>query len=517
MWYTFKGCTSLQVVDFSEAIAIPQTNPNAFENTNQNFKIIVPDPLYSSWKSTSGWSTYSSQIYPLTYFSVKFTAEEANSTVGIASVGTAPSVNLETSTDGVTWTPYIVGNTITLANIGDWVAFRATSAKNTTMATDDSNYNHFVVTGTVSASGNTMMLLDQSFMENTTLTSNCFNSLFKGCAGLTSVPMLPSTTLATNCYKNMFYGCSSLTTAPELPATTLASGCYANMFDGATSLSTITLLYTGNFSSTYFDNWVNGVAASGTLWYNGDDTTVGTSAIPSGWTASKIPFYGLKFTAREANSTVSMAKSGSAPTVSLEYSTNDGLTWSPFVVGTTTVTLANIDDEMWVRATSTNGATAGGSSTNYNYFVMTGKIAASGNINSLLNKNTDSVTIAPQFAYVYLFKGCTSLVDAKNLTLTCTTIKENAYGHMFQDCSNLVAGPEIFATTLSNWSLEYMFTGCSVLNEVKIHYTGNFNSIQFGSWMGGVQTTAGTFYYNGSSTTHGTGAIPNNWTITPFS
>ena len=60
----------------------------------------------------------------------------------------------------------------------------------------------------------------------------------------------------------------------------------------------------------------------------------------------------LCFTADEANSTVAMkAKGSSAPSVSLEYST-DGNTWSPFVVGSTTVTLANIGDKMYMRATS---------------------------------------------------------------------------------------------------------------------------------------------------------------------
>ena len=59
----------------------------------------------------------------------------------------------------------------------------------------------------------------------------------------------------------------------------------------------------------------------------------------------------LCFTAEEANSVVGMWASGEAPAVSLEYST-DGNTWSPFVVGSTTVTLANIGDKMYMRATS---------------------------------------------------------------------------------------------------------------------------------------------------------------------
>lgn len=59
------------------------------------------------------------------------------------------------------------------------------------------------------------------------------------------------------------------------------------MFYRCSNLNTITLGYTGNFAgapATAFNGWVNGVAASGTFYYNGSDTTTGTSAIPSGWT-----------------------------------------------------------------------------------------------------------------------------------------------------------------------------------------------------------------------------------------
>ena len=92
----------------------------------------------------------------------------------------------------------------------------------------------------------------------------------------------------------------------------------------------------------------------------------------------------LCFTAEQANSTVAMATQGSAPSVSLEYSTN-GSTWSPFVVGTTTVTLANIGDYVYVRATSAGNTGMATPSLNYNKFVMTGTIAASGNVDTLLD------------------------------------------------------------------------------------------------------------------------------------
>ena len=54
-----------------------------------------------------------------------FTAEEAGSTVKLTKVGSAPDVNLQTSTNGSSWNPYTVEDVITLANVNDKVYFKA--------------------------------------------------------------------------------------------------------------------------------------------------------------------------------------------------------------------------------------------------------------------------------------------------------------------------------------------------------------------------------------------------------
>ena len=150
--------------------------------------------------------------------------------------GSAPEVSLEYSTDGNTWSPFVVGTTtVTLANIGDKMYMRATSSGNTGMGSFYLDYNKFVMTGKISASGNVDTLLDQN--GNATITRFCYKGLFIECTSLTSAPELPSTTLARSCYYGMFDGCGSLTTAPELPATTLANECYSNMFYNCSSLT----------------------------------------------------------------------------------------------------------------------------------------------------------------------------------------------------------------------------------------------------------------------------------------
>lgn len=129
-----------------------------------------------------------------------FTAEQANSTVAMAANGwSAPSVSLEYSTDGNTWSPFVAGTTtVTLANIGDYVYVRATSTGNTAMATNWGDYNQFVMTGQIAASGNVDTLLDQN--GNASITNFCYYNLFSSCSSLTSAPELPSMTVAERGY-----------------------------------------------------------------------------------------------------------------------------------------------------------------------------------------------------------------------------------------------------------------------------------------------------------------------------
>ena len=178
------------------------------------------------------------------------------------------------------------------------------------------------------------------------------------------------------------------------------------------------------------------------------------------WEKSEPPAVGspLCFTAEEANSTVAMAAHGSAPEVSLEYST-DGSTWSPFVVGTTTVTLANIGDKVYVRATSAGNTGIGDSVSNYNKFVMTGKIGASGNVDTLLDQNGNATLTS--YCYQSMFSGCSSLTTAP--TLPATTLSSNCYANMFNSCTSLTQAPALPATTLADYCYSGMFSGCSSL------------------------------------------------------
>lgn len=62
LYGTFKGCTSLEIVLFQNSAAIPTISENTFENTNDTYKVIVPDALYEDWIVDESWASLSSHV-----------------------------------------------------------------------------------------------------------------------------------------------------------------------------------------------------------------------------------------------------------------------------------------------------------------------------------------------------------------------------------------------------------------------------------------------------------------------
>ena len=119
--------------------------------------------------------------------------------------------------------------------------------------------------------------------------------------------------------------------------------------------------------------------------------------------------------------------------------------------------------------------------------------------------------------YPNMFYGCTSLTTAPELP--ATTLAGGCYSNMFSGCKSLTTAPELPATTLANGCYYGMFNGCTNLNSITLGYTGNFADAPewaFNDWVNGV-ASEGTFYYNGSDTTTGVSAIPEGWTVSPWS
>ena len=169
------------------------------------------------------------------------------------------------------------------------------------------------------------------------------------------------------------------------------------------------------------------------------------------------------FRAEQANSTVRLDKAGKTPTISLECST-DKKHWTEYTwSGNTgaTITLENIGDSVWWRGNNNNFSI---NSSVYHVFVMSGKIKASGNIMSLLDKTCESKELKTKLTQI--FKNCTSLTTAPKLP--ATTLKTECYQWMFFECSSLTKAPELPATTLQANCYDGMFYGCTSLTEAPV-------------------------------------------------
>ena len=291
--------------------------------------------------------------------------------------------------------------------------------------------------------------------------------MFYYCKSLVTPPELPSTSLAANCYSSMFYGCTSLTTAPELPAVELVGGCYNSMFYGCSSLNYIKALMPST-NSGFTNNWVANVNSAGTFVKSVNSTLPsGVHGIPSTWIIDydiddkEEKTDVLTFKAQQAGSTVKLTRKGSSANlanVKLEYSTDNGVTWSNYALGET-ITLTNIDDT--VKFKGNNDRFGCDANNNYHIFVMSGKISAEGDLTSISMKYKNHDTILRGYDYVALFSGCTALTSCPDLPVEELALY--CYDKMFQGCTSITVAPELPATTLAEGCYSYMFHNCTNL------------------------------------------------------
>ena len=194
----------------------------------------------------------------------------------------------------------------------------------------------------------------------------------------------------------------------------------------------------------------------------------------------------MYFEAQEANSTVALTSTlTTAP--NLEYST-DGETWQEWQHTTAdsvhtfdTITLTAIGDRVYLRGDNPNGLGTlpeGTLMPLYSHFVMAGKIAAGGNIMSLLDKDAE-MTEVPSFGFVMLFGDITGENPNTSLTsapaLPATTLAGGCYESMFSGCTSLTSAPALPATTLAEVCYMDMFSDCSSLTMSDDSSTFNFD------------------------------------------
>ena len=269
--------------------------------------------------------------------------------------------------------------------------------------------------------------------------------------------------------------------------------------------------------------------------------------------AQPAPTTFLCFTAGQSNSTVGYTSTLSTPPTI--YKSTDQTNWTAW--DGTAVTLANAGDKIYLY-----GENSGVSGHSLLKFSMTGSIAASGDVTSLLSySGADAI---PSYAFGQLFSGCSALTAAPDIpatsareascnmmfarcsglttapalpatnigsycyeqmfyectslvtgptTLPATTLRSNCYDAMFAGCTSLTTAPALPATTLANACYQGMFNGCLLLDYVVVG-AETWDSSKTRNWLANVAAT-GTLKTTGAATGIPSGSadgIPAGWT-----
>ena len=378
-----------------------------------------------------------------------------------------------------------------------------------------------------------------------TLKTGCYQYMFQNCSNLTKcADMQKATTVTSSSCQYMYANCSKLDNAITPYISSWNTSYFSNWLSGVASTgilykpSSLTDIPTNNVSGcptgwstanitgvvrlsaqntpgfSYTYNGTTGTVAPGgvvelqitdpkTITINAQSTAhlikigdncIGMSSAVINYAdavgntitcPSVISQNPLCFTAQQAGSTISMTHTGTNQTStkpSIYILRNGSVSNWDY----STITLSSVGDNVYMFGfNSTIGGSGENASvgTNSSSFVITGRIAASGNTQSLVSfsstasrgcfanlfKNCTGITTAPALpattllygCYQHMFDGCTSLTTAP--ALPATTLGDYCYAHMFLNCAALTVAPALPATTLGNYCYQYMFSGCIAL------------------------------------------------------
>ena len=143
----------------------------------------------------------------------------------------------------------------------------------------------------------------------------------------------------------------------------------------------------------------------------------------------------------------------------LQYSLDNGSTWTTLIAGNSTPQLSTGDKILWK---------ASGLSINHgaNTFNASGNFNVYGNIMSLLYGDNfiGQTTISQDEAFSRLFYQNTKLINASNLILPATSLTIWCYSAMFSGCTSLISAPTTLpATNIVPRAYNQMFMNCTSL------------------------------------------------------
>ena len=207
------------------------------------------------------------------------------------------------------------------------------------------------------------------------------------------------------------------------------------------------------------------VVSDGTTVYSGNTRSFTTQA-------QEQEYFGFTNRSSSNSATLMLHKtSGSVPTIQLQYSLDNGSTWSDIYW---------VDDELSNLITLPangrvifKGNNNSFSSNTITYYFIGGNndtFDVSGNIMSLLDSTMSRTDLSGcDYCFRWLFRLMTGLIDASGLLLPAMTLAPHVYEYLFYGCSALISAPAILpATTLTPYCYNGLCYECRSLVDAPI-------------------------------------------------
>ena len=251
----------------------------------------------------------------------------------------------------------------------------------------------------------------------------------------------------------------------------------------------------------------------------------------------------LRFVSKGSGTFTFTPKTGAASGNVISYSLDSGSTW---VSANTTPTVQS-GDVVYIK-----GENMGLSSAGIGTFSSTANFDVEGNVMSLLYGDSfeNEVSLSGKnYAFMNLFSGCTTVINADKMELPATTLSQNCYTNMFNRAVNLASPPSLTAATtlavgcyfnmfynqtantaftvsesyflpaetLVQDCYRQMFFNCRNLDKVTSLATSGINTNNStANWLGNV-AASGTFTKASSASwPTSTSGIPSGWTVQDY-
>lgn len=162
------------------------------------------------------------------------------------------------------------------------------------------------------------------------------------------------------------------------------------------------------------------------------------------------------------SNTITIRKNGSPSTGADIQVSLDKITWYTIsdYGSSCTISLSVLNKKVYFRSST-------GFSENYSgYYTINGSknFSIGGKLGTLIDYTNNNLNTIPAYSFVLLFDGCTTLINAENLSFTGLNIaRDYACGAMFNECSNLSVTPNLRFTSVGQNACASMFRLCTSL------------------------------------------------------